>query len=241
MIPFVHAAILLVLSASNASNHDADFLRSKDQALLDAIGSGDKKVWELALAPDALVVDESGTIVNRDDFLRQLTPLPPGVSGSLQIASYSAQISGDLAAVIHTDDEQENYHGQMLHSYYLTTETWQLEGGQWKLHMVHVNAILKDPPAISLPSLTLQQYAGRYTGGADLVYLIQWDGKQLVGGREGSAMKPLEVEVRDVLFVPGQPRIRMIFQRDDTGRVTGYVDRRESWDFVWRRDASGPK
>ena len=72
----------------------------------------------------------------------------------------------------------------------------------------------------------------------DLVYVIKWDGQQLVGGRKGGSMKPLEVEVRDVLFVPGQPRIRKIFQRDGKGKITGFVDRRESWDLVWKREKS---
>jgi len=85
----------------------------------------------------------------------------------------------------------------------------------------------------------MQQYAGRYKAGADLAYVIQWDGKQLMGGRQGGALKPLQVEVRDVLFAPGQPRIRKIFQRDEKGKVTGFVDRRESWDLVWKID-SGP-
>ena len=126
---------------------------------------------------------------------------------TLKITAYSAHISGDLATVVHTDDEQENYHGQMLTARYLTTETWHREAGEWKLVLAHIYAELKDPPAITLPAQELQQYAGRYVGGPDLVYLIQWDGKQLVGGRQGRPMKPLEVEVRDVLFTPGQPRI----------------------------------
>ncbi|MGH9863989.1 MAG: nuclear transport factor 2 family protein [Candidatus Acidiferrales bacterium] len=239
MFAFVHIAVLMLLASPNLSNRDVELLRAKDQALLDAIGSGDRKVWDNALAPDALVVDESGSIVNRSEFLEQLSPLPPNVSGSLQIVSYSAQISGDLATVIHTDDERENYHGQMLHSQYVTTETWHLDEGQWKLHLVHVYAILKDPPVISLPGSVLQQYAGRYKAAADLIYVIQWNGKQLLGGREGSPLKRLEVELRDVLFVPGQPRIRMIFQRDETGQVTAFLDRRESWDLVWRRDSAG--
>jgi hypothetical protein len=53
-------------------------------------------------------------------------------------------------------------------------------------------------------------------------------------------LKPLLVEVRDVLFIAGQPRIRKIFQRDTAGRITGFVDRRENWDLVWRRDRPGP-
>jgi hypothetical protein len=46
----------------------------------------------------------------------------------------------------------------------------------------------------------------------------------------------VRVEVRDVLFIPGQPRVRKIFQRDKEGKITGFVDRREGEDLVWHRE-----
>jgi hypothetical protein len=175
--------------------------RAKDQALLDAFAPGDRKVWDNALASDAVYVDENGTIMNRAEFLKQLEPLAAGASGKLEITSYSAEISGDLAIVVHTDDEQENYHGQMVFARHLMTETWRREAGEWKLHLVHVSAMLKEPPAIALPAEVLEQYAGRYLAGSDLVYLIEWDGQQLMAGRQagerdetvdgGGARRPL--------------------------------------------------
>jgi len=45
-------------------------------------------------------------------------------------------------------------------------------------------------------------------------------------------------EVLDVFFAPGQPRTRRIFQRDGSGLVTGFADRREGEDVRWRR--TGP-
>jgi ketosteroid isomerase-like protein len=230
---------LLLPIRSAAADATIDLLRAKDQALLDAIAPGDRKVWDDALAPDAVYVDENGVTMERADFLKQLDPLPAGASGTIRIASYSARISGDLATVVHTDDEHENYHGQTLTARYLMTETWRRESGRWKLQMVHAYAILKDPPAVALAAKELQEYAGRYSGGSDLVYLIQWDGKQLVGGRAGRSMTPLHVELRDVLFIAGQPRTRKIFQRDAEGKITGFVDRREGEDLVWHREASG--
>jgi hypothetical protein len=215
-----------------------DLLRAKDQALLDAIAPGDRKVWEQALAADAVYVDESGAVMNRAQFLEQLEPLPAGASGSLHITSYTARVVGDLATVIHVDDEQEDYHGQALSARYLTTETWRRDDGEWKLYLIHTYAVLKDPPAITLPAKELQQYIGTYKAAPDLIYIIRSDGQQLMGGRKGSSMKPLQVEVRDVLFVPGQPRIRKIFQRDAKGKITGFVDRRESWDLVWKKEKS---
>lgn len=234
MIELLLAAALAMLNSPNMADKNVELLRAKDQALLDAIAPGNRKVWDRALAADAVYVDENGTVIERAEFLKQLEPLPAGASGIIKIASYSAHIAGDLATVVRTDDEEENYHGQMLHARYLTTETWRLEEGEWKLHLVHTYAVLHDPPAISLPAEDMQQYAGRYMAGTDLSYVIQWDGKQLMGGRHGGAMKPLQVEVRDVLFVPGQPRTRKIFQRNEKGRITGFVDRREGEDLVWK-------
>ena len=242
-IPMILLALLLAFAfqiSANTTDKTTELLRARDQALMDAFAPGDHKVWEQALAADAVYVDENGVIMDRAEFLKQLNPLPPGVSGNIKVTAFSAHISGDLATVVHTDDEQENYHGQMLTARYLTTETWHREAGEWKLVLAHVYAALKDPPAITLPVQELQQYAGRYVGGPDLVYLIQWDGKQLIGGRQGSPMKPLEVEVRDVLFTPGQPRTRKIFQHDANGKVTGFLDRRGGEDVVWRRDGSSP-
>jgi hypothetical protein len=38
-----------------------------------------------------------------------------------------------------------------------------------------------------------------------------------------------------VFFVAGQPRTRKIFQRDAAGKITGFVDRREGIDLVWKK------
>ena len=221
--------------AAPTTDQTIALLRAKDQALLDAIAPGDKKVWEEAMAADAVYVDESGAILNRGAFLDQLNPLPAGVSGKLKISNYQARVIGDLATVIHLDDELETFHGQNLTAQYLTTETWHRDDDDWKLYLVHTYAVLKDPPAITLPEKELRQYVGEYSAAPDLVYEIRWDSQRLVGGRKGSSMKPLDVEVRDVLFVPAQPRIRKIFQRDERGRINSFVDRRETWDLVWKK------
>lgn len=241
-MPLLFSLVLALVFQTSAPTTDQTTatLRARDQALLDAFAPGDRKVWEAALATDAVYVDENGVIMNRADFLKQLEPLPPDASGNLRITYYEAHIAGDLATVIHTDDEQEIYHGQTLQARYLTTETWRRDDGDWKLYLVHVYAVPKDPPVIKLPLKELEEYVGRYSDAPDLTYIIKSDGQQLMGGRPGGAMKPLDVEVRDVLFVPGQPRIRKIFQRDAKGKITGFVDRRESWDLVWKKQSSNP-
>ena len=56
-----------------------------------------------------------------------------------------------------------------------------------------------------------------------------------MGGRTGKPAAEWKAETRDVFFIKGDPRIRKIFQYDDRGRVTGFIERRESWDIVWEK------
>lgn len=231
--------ICLILSTTMANSTPArdvsQELRSHDQALLDAFAPGDVKVWDRELAPNATYVDENGQVMSRAEFLAQLQPLPKGASGTIKISKYSASISGDVATVVHTDDETENYHGQQLTAQYLTTETWQRQEGDWKLLQVHAYAVLHEPKAILLPAAELDVYIGRYSAAPDLIYTIRREGDHLVGGREGRTPSPLLAEARDVFFVSGQLRVRKIFQCDVHGNIVGFVDRREGEDLVWRR------
>lgn len=210
-------------------------LRARDQALLDAIAPGNRKPWEQALADHAIYVDENGTVMDRATFLHALVPLPAGASGSLVITDYRVHVSGDTAIVVHTDDEHETFHGQKLRAGYLMTETWQHRANGWKLLLVHAYVINKDPPAVTLPPAQLADYVGRYRAAPDLVFVIRREGDHLVGGTEGKPARPLEVELRDVVFSPGRPRSREIFERDSAGHVSGFIDRREGEDLRYTR------
>src|SRR5262245_210208 len=92
------------VASQDSPDHIAQVLRAKDQVLLDAIAPGNVKVWDENLAPDAVYVDENGVIMDRATFLKQLTPLPAGASGTLVIASYQVATHDDVATVIHTDN-----------------------------------------------------------------------------------------------------------------------------------------
>jgi hypothetical protein len=233
MVRATLAAALMVPSASAADATQE--LRAKDQALLDAIAPGETKIWEDALASNAFYVDENGQIMSRAEYLAQLQPLPKGASGKIDISQYSAQFSGDVATVVHTDDETESYHGQNLTAQYLMTETWQRQEGVWKLLQVHAVAMLREPKSILLSTEELDAYVGRYSAAPDLTYTIRRDGDHLVGQIEGRPPTALLAEVRDVFFVSGRLRTRKIFERDKDGKIVGFVDRREGGDLVWKR------
>jgi hypothetical protein len=86
-----------------------------------------------------------------------------------------------------------------------------------------------------LPVKTLQDYVGRYALGDGVFFVIRREGAGLVGGTEGRPPNPLRAEAPDLLFIPGQPRVRLLFRRGPDHRVVDFVFRREAEDLVYRR------
>jgi hypothetical protein len=180
-------------------------------------------------------VSEAGEVENKAQLLAEVKPLPAGISGRIEIGRFEVHQHGDTAVALHVDEEYEDYFGHQIHAQYLNTATWRLGPGGWKLVATQVLATLIDPTAIALPAAQLDDYAGTYQLTDAIHYTIRRDGDRLIGERTGRPPQDLKVEARDVMFVPGQPRSRKIFQRDAQGRITGFADRREARDVVWQR------
>jgi ketosteroid isomerase-like protein len=211
-------------------------LRARDQAMLDGFASGDQSPFDRVLAPTVMYLDENGDLYDRKGLLDTVRPLPAGASGVIRIVDYRVELHGDTAIVFHRDDETEDYHGHLLKAQYLMTEAWVKGADGWKVTLWHAYVVAKDPPAIEVAPAVLDAYVGRYRAGPGLKdYVITRDGNDLSGGREGGTRVAIKVESGDVLFRPGDPRWRLIFQRDASGRVTGFIERREGEDLLWVR------
>jgi hypothetical protein len=222
-------------AAVRAPGNTEAVLRAQTQALLDAIAAGNAAVWDRYVDPQILYVSEAGELETKAQLLAELKPLPPGISGKIAIGRFEVRQHGDSAVVLHVDEEDENYFGHPIHAQYLTTATWRHGPDGWKLIATQVLATLIDPPAIALPAAQLDEYAGAYQLTEAIRTTIRREGDHLVGERTGRPAQELRVEARDVVFVPGQPRSRKVFQRDAGGRITGFADRREARDVVWTR------
>jgi hypothetical protein len=222
--------------AANATDSELQTqLRAKDQAMADAAATGERAVFDAAMAPDAVYLDENGRRMDRATFLAELRPLPPNTSGHIELADYTLSHFGDLATVTFKQVETEDYHGQILHANYLTSETWRNTSSGWKLAMAQTMAIPRDPAEVQLSPGDWAAYTGTYRAAPDLLYEVKIEGAGLVGGLVGDAGTPLHAELKDVFFIAGRPRTRKIFQRSREGVITGYVDRREGEDVVWTK------
>ncbi|HWC57239.1 MAG TPA: DUF4440 domain-containing protein [Sphingomicrobium sp.] len=235
------SAALFAAIALAAPAHAADDralkaeLQAKTQALLDAVAGGNKAPWDAAADPALIYVTENNEVLTKAALLDQTTPLPPGLVGHIKVTDYQLQRHGDSAVATYIADEHLDYHGQLIHTKFRTTDSWHSTAAGWKLVASMTLAALDDPPAIALPPAKLAEYAGRYELTPDIHYTVRVDGDRLLGLRDGGKEVELKAEAADIFFVPGSPRSRKVFYRDASGRVTGFGDRREGHDIKWRR------
>lgn len=234
---WVMAAVLtLSVAAARAQTPDAAAqaeLRHITQEMLDAIAPGQAEVWRRYLHERVIHVDETGKVRTKEELLRELAPLPTGLTGSLQIATFTAEIHDRIAVATHEDQEQLNYFGQTLRSRFRSTDTWLHTREGWRLIGQHTAALLKDPPTMALPTAALCAYNGQYSLTPKIVASVQCTDGGLNVARSDRPTVKYVAELPDVFFVPGQPRTRRIFTRDAAGQIVGFVDRREGEDVRW--------
>jgi|SRR6185369_428344 len=227
--------LLTSLPATAAAEDVAQSLQRQTREMIDAITAGTPAVWERYLDAKAVYTAEDGTISTKAQMVAQIGPLPEGVTGTIKVIDFKATVHGSVAITSYVSDEQENYHGHALHCQYRTTDTWLKTPAGWRLIAGQVLALRTDPPAIQLPVAKLEEYSGRYSLTPTITYEIRRTADGLEGQQAGRATEAVRAEAPDVLFVPGKPRYRKIFQRDSEGRVTGFLERREAWDLQWTR------
>jgi hypothetical protein len=211
-------------------------LKQQTRELFDAVTAGDARVWDRYLDANVIYLSEDGVRKGKADLLKEITPLPQGISGSIVVSDFQVRLHGDTAVTTHNDLESENYFGHMLKAEYRSTDTWIRTPQGWTLAASQVHAQLIDPPAITLAAAKLDEYVGTYRLNAEITYTVRRKGNVLTGERTGRSAQTLSAEATDVFFVAGQPRSRKIFLRSADGRVTGFVDRREGRDVPWTRE-----
>jgi ketosteroid isomerase-like protein len=233
------ASILALLFAVEASGGAAesvtDLLRRQTQELVDAITTGSAAVWDRYLHPEVRFTDENGRLAKKKQMVEDIKPLPEGISGQIAVTEFEVARNGNVAVATHVDDEHEEFHGHKLHCQYRSTDTWLKTAKGWQLIASQVLALRTDPPSIALAASLRDQYCGKYELNSSISYEIRCDGDALEGQQTDRKPETLRAEAPDVLFVPGKPRYRKVFLRGPDGRITGFAERREAWDIVWKR------
>jgi ketosteroid isomerase-like protein len=233
---FALAALLFAMGMpAGAAENVPDILKRQTQELVDAIATGRAAVWDRYLDEGVRYVDESGTVLTKKQMVEGTKPLPQGVTGTIRVVGFDAVVHGDVAVATYVNDEYEDFHGHKLHCQYRTTDTWMKTRSGWRLIAAQVLALRTDPPPAPITASLRGEYCGRYALTPAIAYEIRCNGETLEGQQTGRKPEELRAEAPDVLFVPGRPRYRYVFLRDAAGKITGFAQRREAWDLVWKR------
>jgi hypothetical protein len=230
------ALAVFALFASPALGDDHALITTQMQEMADAVAPGNAAVWDKYLDARVIYAEEDDSWKDKAWMLKEIKPLPKGLGGTIRIELLSWREDGNVAVALFRQNETEHYFGQTIYAKYLTNTTWKKRADGWKLIAAQVLAEKTDPPAIALSTGQLTQYAGTYRlKDSEPTYTLALMNGRLSGVRNGRKPAIWNAETADVFFVKGDPRIRKIFQRDASGKITGFVERRESWDIAWIR------
>jgi hypothetical protein len=231
---FLYPIFAATLLANPALADDRALITQHEQEMADAVAAGHVNVWDKYLDPDVIYAEEDDSYKGKKEMLAEIRPLPKGLGGEIRIVLLFYHQDADIAVALFRQVETEHYYGQTIHANYLTNTVWKKRAGGWKQIEGQVLAERIDPPAIALPAAQLKRFAGTYRlKDSDPGYTLAVQNGRLIGARNGRPTAEWKAETHDVFFTPGDNRIRKIFQYDASGNVTGFIERRESWDIVW--------
>jgi ketosteroid isomerase-like protein len=231
------ASLLLTVSigpaiAQKSSEDVAALIKRQSQEFSDASAAGDSVVLDRYLDDSVVFMNETGAMATKKDIISNIQPAPKGVSQKLVQTDYAMKLHGNVAVTSFTDNSTVDYNGRISHAKYRSTEVWMKEPGGWRMISSQTLTLIDDPPAVKLASNVLDQYVGTYKASDAIVFKIARSGDALTGSMNGAAPYPIAAEVTDVLFTPGQPSMRRIFERDASGKITGFVVRRDGRDAL---------
>lgn len=240
-MPKLLAFALLTLGVAGLSscgpNHPhitQEELVRREQAMMDAIVPGDKTPWQEYLADDLIYFDEKGRLHDKNSLVNDVSPMPKGYSGNIRIVNPKSHIEGNVAIISYDSDESETIFGQELKARYHTTDTWLYRNGKWQIVAGQVLRYYEDPAVGKADAKKYRDYVGTYELAPGVTRTVTLEGDQLIGKRGERPKETLQPEAGDLFFRKGVEG-RILFHRDERGKVDTLIDRRNNEDVVWKR------
>jgi hypothetical protein len=210
---------------------------------MDAFAPGDSKPFDRVMDADCIVTDEEGNVSNKQQFLKDLRPLPKGLSGQIAVKELTVQEFPGFAVVRFLADESEQVFGQQLHTKYRFTDTYRRVGSDWKMVASHTSVITQDPPAQNVSKEVWPGLVGDYELLPDgwIVRITLRDGNLYSStdrDRSGRFGKPRRlIPLTPDAFTAEGSLGEWLFVIDRDGKSSRIVDFRKFEPLVWTRVA----
>lgn len=205
-----------------------DVVGQRVRATFDAIARADTAALG-GLLSDSLrwLSPTTGAVYDRPQLLAAAARLPAAVALRYGVDSMRVWRSGSVATAEYrlTDSRTFAAHTNTFTSRGADVFAW--EHGAWRLRQ-HVQTWIPHSPAtVAADTATLRAFVGRYDRGDGFIDDVHLDGLRLMAtssaekamGAPGAHLFPIS----DDAFSPEGSAPLIVFERDATGRVTGYV------------------
>jgi ketosteroid isomerase-like protein len=233
-VAFGVVATLATTPALAAADNVSALLLERTQAFSDAGPLGDGKAMAV-LADDRLVFfNENGDRATKAD-LASITPGPSnGVTTHMSVTDWDCQVHGDVAVTSFIDNAaRTDAKGQTTNARYRSVETWLHQGGDWRMIGSETVALIDDPAIVAVAAI--DDYVGTYRAASGLTFTFARSGADLAATTGGQPLTVQKAEALDIFFTPGGARAIKIFQRDASGKVSGFVYHRPGQAILFTR------
>jgi len=205
----------------------------RTQELYDAIVPGNRTPWKKYFADDCIFSNEKGHTMDKAKLVADITPMPPGYSGSIKIDNVQSRILGDTAVLSYDANETETIFGQNLTARYHVTDTWLRRNDEWKIIASQAHRYYEDPAVGKADPKKFGDFIGTYELAPGQIRSITVENENLFIERKGKNEQLLP-ETSDLFFrksIEG----RILFRYDANGKVDSLADRRNNEDVIWRK------
>jgi len=209
-------------------------LSEKERQLMDAVASGDKSVWDATLHDSCVIGVESGSLTTKSEILKEIVPLVKGCVGMTKVIDPVLKQFGNTAVLTYVADEYLELYHQKMHTQYRQANTWMKFGNDWKIVLMQVFEIPKNPPPISVDPNVLQKYAGTYELSSYRKAFVTVENGKLFVEKSGNK-KQLLAQTESVFFRAGDGRVDILFLKDESNGKFKMIERREGEDLVWKQ------
>lgn len=204
------------------------------QERMHAVDFGNPKPFDEQFADDALIFDERGRSTDKARLLKEITPLPKGDSGTLDVVNPVSRTVGDTIVLSYDLNETETTFGQVNTARYHGTDTWVKRDRKWQIIAEQTFRYYADPHPGMADMSKYPLYIGQYRLGPGVTLTISQKGSNLYAQEIGKKKQLLVPEAADIFFSKGVEG-RELFKYDTRGKVIAYVERRNNEDLVWKR------
>jgi Domain of unknown function (DUF4440)/Domain of unknown function (DUF3471) len=225
-------SVAMVVRAADVPITQGELVR-RTQELYDSLVSGNQAPWKKHFADDCMFADEKGRFFDKPKLIADITPLPPGYSGTIRIQNAQSRIIGNTAVLSYDADESETIFGQNLKARYHITDTWLQRNGNWQIIASQAHRYYEDPAVGKTDSKKLADFIGTYELAPGQTRSVASEGDKLFVERNGKKEQLLP-ETSEVFFRKGVEG-RILFRYVVDGKVDALIDRRNNEDVVWKK------